>query len=749
MKIETNCKISKPYCPKMSFKHSYTEHVSWGANYIKKNQKANFKLFTFPDTKAVFVEIAKQASTSVGNIKDRIVQLLFTQGAAMGLKSVMPSDDTTEIYPMKKNGNGVFTLNNVPCEKNNPYRFIIQKDETDIRLVKDPYAKKQPNINGWSLIYDQTDYDWQNNSWINGEDKRKITRKPNEKMRGLENLIIEEVNIPTLSIEGSFDKAKEHINHIAEKGIATAVEIMPAENTFSLQWGYDGVDKFAVNEKLGGANKFKELIDYIHGKGLNVIIDMVPNHMGPDGYYINDEAGPYIKGQNDFGLSINYEGANNKYVRDWMVNAALWWLNEFKADGLRLDMTKFCDSDYLLKQIVAEVNYHNPKAFIIAEDGRDNLKSVTEYASHKFSHKKIISMIDKSVENITKGWLTYPNEIGFDSEWDFPFMHELKNTILMPASINLDRLDDRIRNSKYRVKFVMSHDEIGNIDGTRLIPKVIASQLNIFKKMQGSSDTERRQKAAHLSQEFTKLYVTGTLKNMSDEEIHKIAIEHGMNPNARISFEEIELAFNIARAKQKLAMGTVMSVPGPKMYFQGDDELKLSYFKFFREFSDDKEKRAKYPEYVASIIAEKGYDTLEEIARPESVLGSIVPEDNTYSTQMRNFMKDLSTIVKKSKALTLGDIVDTRKDTYNNIHSHLLKQGDEEIIVLKNFGDKFHTKSYKPPILQSGEWEEIFNSDSVEYGGSGYINKGVISTENNDLNIAPNSICILRKINQA
>ena len=88
-------------------------------------------------------------------------------------------------------------------------------------------------------------------------------------MRGLDKLIIDEINIPTVSKEGTFAGAKARIDKIAERGVATAIEIMPVENTYSMQWGYDGVDKFAVNEKLGGAAGLKELIDYAHGKGLN------------------------------------------------------------------------------------------------------------------------------------------------------------------------------------------------------------------------------------------------------------------------------------------------------------------------------------------------------------------------------------------------------------------------------------------------------------------------------------------------
>ncbi len=745
MRIGTDYNVPKAYTYNPNFKRNWAEHVSWGANFVKETGKANFKMFTFKDAKNVFVELAKDSGRKFGNIKDRIVKLLFIQGAAFGLGEVSTQDDATTIYPMNNKGDGVFEVDNIDTKENSSYRFIVQTQDGKFNIVKDAYAKKQPDINGWSEIYDPNGYDWRNTAW--NDSPNRIVRKPNEPMRGLENLIIEEVNIPTLSQEGTFEKARAHIDDIVDRGIATAIEIMPVENTFSLQWGYDGVDKFAVNEKMGDPNKLKELIDYIHGRGLNVIMDMVPNHVGPDGCDLK-ESGPYLKGPNAFGNAINYEGKDNRYVRDWMTNAALWWVNEFKVDGLRLDMTKFCDSDYLLKQIVAEVNHHNPQTFIIAEDGRENQASVTAYQVQPMTHENMLEMIDQSVDNIaTKGWMTYPDNIGFDSEWDFPFMHELKDAVIMPRYLNLDRLDEKIRNSQHRVKFVMSHDEIGNCDGTRLIPKIVASEMGLFYKVDGNSDAEKGQRTAHIAQKLTELYATGKLEQMSPEELHRMAKEMGLNDRKHISASGFERAFNIAKAKQKLAFATVMTIPGPKMYFQGDDDMKLSYFKFFREFSSDEYRRANDPNYLKSILAEKGYDTLEKFARPQSVIGSVIPSDNTYSVQMLNFSKDLSKLVKSSDALLKGNIINTYKDTVHKVHTHHLKYGDEEILVLKHFGEEFHSDSYYITGFPEGNWQEIFNSDKKEYGGFNFVNTGkLINSSSQDLNLAPNSVVILKKV---
>lgn len=755
MKINNNFAITSTN-NRPNFKRNWIEHASWGAKFVQETGKTNFKLFTFPDAKAVFVEVAKKANREFGNIKDRIIQILATQGAAFTISKIFTQDDESQIYPMHNKGEGIFEAENINAEENAKYRYIIVKNNNEINLVKDPYAKKQADINGWSEIYNPNNYEWKATDWFAGKDPRRITRKQNEQLRGLENLIIEEINIPTLSKEGTFEKAKAHIDRIAEKELATAIEIMPVENCFSLQWGYDGVDKFAINEKMGNAAQLKELIDYAHLKGLNVIMDIVPNHIGPDGNYLT-QAGPYIKGAGKFGDIPNYEGKDNKYVRDWMANVALWWADEFKVDGLRLDMTKCCESDYLLKQIIAEVNEHFPNVFMIAEDGRDNKHTVTDYERYENSHENELAMIDQSVDNIAnKRWHTYPNAIGFDSEWDFPLMHELKNAIIEPYKINLDRLDSTIWNSKYRVKYVMSHDEIGNLDGTRLIPKVLANELNIFNRVSGANDAEKGQKAAHVGQKLARFCLENyktyfNFKNLSDEEnktLQEKLKEMGIENLKGLSADKIAEAFETAYAKQKLAIATIMTIPGPKMYFQGDDELNLSYFKFFREFSNDKQKRAKDPNFIQNIINEKGYDTLESIARKDSLLDNIELQENnnrcikSYTTFIRKILDSL----RFNPVLTKGDIINTYKDHTNKIHIHHLKLNDDEALVIKNFGTKFF-ENFGYPNFPNGNWQESFNSDASWFKGSSYINVSRdITQQNQNLRLAPNSVVILKKV---
>ena len=759
--LRTNKNYNRPQQP--AFKRKWQEHVSWGANYIKETGKTNFKLFSFPDAKAVFVEVADKAVAGLSNIKDRLLKIVgitvagagaaaavdTTAGSSQTQPKVKPIDEGSRIYPMEHKGEGVYEVNDTDAKTGDKYRYIIVDKNNEINIVKDPYAKKQENIHGWSSVYNSDNYEWKNTDWIEGKDSRRIVRKPDEPLRGLEKLIIDEVNIPTLTKEGTFESAKARIDKIADRGIATAIELMPVENTFSKQWGYDGVDKFAVNENLGSAAKLKELVDYAHGKGLNVIMDMVPNHMGPDGNYLG-QTGPYIKTSGEFGDLLNYQGENSRYVRDWMANAALWWANEFKVDGIRLDLTKDMDSDYTLREIALELNEHNPDVFVIAEDHRNKMHSLTSYYTpENVTHEEHIEHIDSQIESLRKGWVLPPWSIGIDSEWDSDYKGALINNILAPNGANLDQLDKYLPTSHYRVKYGYSHDEIGNEDGTRLIPKYLVRHFNLFDKVDGFDNASRGQEAAQTAQRLAELVVSEDFDKLSNSKLALEEKERGLN--VFIPKEDLVNAFKAGVAKQKTLMGTVMTTPGPKLYFQGDDEADLSHFKFFRELSDERAKREADPNQIYETFNKKGYDTLEEFARPDSTLGRVKVGGifKDLQSEMIKYNQDLRALIDKYPSIAKGEITGTYKDYANNIHIHKLKYENEETMVIKNYGTGFHHKNYGfGGFPDNSAWEEIFNSDAAEYGGGGYSNAGRqdITSQNQNLSVAPNSIVILKRV---
>ena len=739
-----------------SFGRVWEEHVSWGAKYIKSKGKTDFKLFSFPDAKAVLLEVTKNAKITVSNWWEHAVNVkepekLAVATTAAAIAAISPLDKKTKIYPMENKGNGIFEAEDIDAKPGDGYRYIVVQQNGTLNTVKDPYSKKQENIHGWSSIYDSDNYEWKNTDWIEGKDPRRIKRDPSKALRGLNNLIINEVNIPTLTLEGTFQSAKAKIDEIAEQKNATAIEIMPVENTFSKQWGYDGVDKFAVNEKLGGAVGLKELIDYAHGKGLNVIMDMVPNHVGPEGNYLS-KTGPYKKCSARFGDKLNYEGQDNRYVRDWMTNAALWWANEFKVDGIRFDLTSDADSDWLLRQIVVELNYHNPDVFLIAEDHQNKRHPITSYyENNEISHEDNVNFIDNAIENTRKGFPpTIPWSIGFDSEWDSQYKDAVVKMAMAPNSIQLDDLDKFLPTTHYRVHYAYSHDEIGNWDGTRFIPKYLVAHLNLFNKVNGIDDQEKGQRAAQAAQKLAELIVSKEFETINDEKLHAAEQQFGLH--TFVPKRDLIDVFKTAVGKQRLIFGTVYTTPGPKMFFQGDDEADLSHFKFFREFSGEKRHRESDPMIEQNAIRKYGYDYLEEIARPDSIVGRVKPQGmfENLQKQMKLFTSDLKAVLDNNPVIKNGDIVGTYKDNNHNVHIHHIKDGDDEVLVIKNFGHGFHKNSYEYFGFPNdgSTWAEIFSSDEKKYGGMGYTNhnRNDIDNMNQHLSLAANSFCILKKI---
>lgn len=197
------------------------------------------------------------------------------------------------------------------------YAFLLDDSE---RPLPDPASRWQPDgVHGASRVYDQDAYAWGDAGWPG---------------RALEGGIVYELHVGTFTPGASFDSACARLDHLVSLGV-THVELLPV-NAFNgtWNWGYDGVDWYAVHEPYGGPDGLKRFVDACHARGLAVLLDVVYNHLGPSGAYL-PEFGPYLKaGHNTWGALVNLE---HPEVRRYILDNALMWLRDYHADGLRID----------------------------------------------------------------------------------------------------------------------------------------------------------------------------------------------------------------------------------------------------------------------------------------------------------------------------------------------------------------------------------------------------------------------------
>ncbi|HWQ91459.1 MAG TPA: malto-oligosyltrehalose trehalohydrolase, partial [Clostridia bacterium] len=223
-----------------------------------------------------------------------------------------------QVMPMQPAPNGYFTATVDQVEPG--WRYYYRLGTVD---RPDPASRYQPKgVHGPSEVV-KPNFDWQDSGWAG---------------LPLRDYIIYELHVGTFTPEGTFDAILEQLPSLQELGI-TAIELMPvAQFPGGRNWGYDGVLPFAVQNSYGGPAGLKRLINACHQVGLAVILDVVYNHLGPEGNYL-PEFGPYFSDRyrTPWGQAFNFDGEFSDEVRRFFLENALFWQMEFHIDALRLD----------------------------------------------------------------------------------------------------------------------------------------------------------------------------------------------------------------------------------------------------------------------------------------------------------------------------------------------------------------------------------------------------------------------------
>jgi maltooligosyltrehalose trehalohydrolase len=279
--------------------------------------------------------------------------------ASRSVDVVLYGPDAEAVHPLGREEDGWFAAVVPGAGAGTRYRYRL--DGAD--AYPDPASRSQPDgVHDPSEVVDPSPFRWTDEGWGGVP---------------ADELVIYEVHVGTATGAGTFDALVERLDEIAALG-ATAVEPMPiAEFPGHRNWGYDGVFLYAPESSYGGADGFRRFVDAAHARGLAVILDVVYNHLGPEGNYLHAvTGGQYFTDRHHtpWGDAIDYA---RRPVREFAIQNALHWAHEYHVDGLRMDATHAIldDSDpHLLQELSARVRESLPEGrhfVLIAEDERN------------------------------------------------------------------------------------------------------------------------------------------------------------------------------------------------------------------------------------------------------------------------------------------------------------------------------------------------------------------------------------------
>lgn len=362
--------------------------------------------------------------------------------------------------PFASEGNGYWSVQVPGAKIGDEYKFVIRNGAQPLIWHKNPYASEVVSSSGNAIIHDPA-FDWSGDQF---------------QMPAWNELVVYEIHVGTFSDAtstgpGTFDDILPKLPYLADLGV-NAIEIMPVlQFPMDYSWGYNPADPFAVDSSLGGPQGLMRFVKAAHANGLAVIMDVVYNHFGPgdldlwrfDGWFDDDHNGGIYfydnaRAHTDWGDTRPDYGRPE--VRQFIRDNALFWLDKYRVDGLRLDSIAnirianggdLADGWSLLQWINDEIRARQPWKITIAEDLHND-------------------------EWITKG--TGSGGAGFDSQWDAGFVYPVRQAIVTPNDGDRDMF--AVRDALYhryngdafqRVIYTESHDEVAN--GHERVPEEI------------------------------------------------------------------------------------------------------------------------------------------------------------------------------------------------------------------------------------------------------------------------------------
>lgn len=327
--------------------------------------------------------------------------------------------------------------------------------------LPDPRTKWQPHgVHGPSRVVDLRAFRWTDEAWRGA---------------ALPGSVLYEVNIATFTSEGTFDAAIERLGHLVSLGV-DIVELMPvAAFPGAHGWGYDGAHLFAVHDAYGGPDGLQRFVDSCHARGLGVVLDVVYNHLGPSGNYL-DRFGPYFsdKHQTPWGAGINLDDEGSDEVRRFLRDNTHMWLRDYHIDGLRLDAVHALADDramHLLEELAREVDVlahhvHRP-LFLVAESDLNDPNLITAregggYGLHGQWDDDVHHTLHAMLTGERQGYYCdFGTLAGFAKVWSGAFLHDGTWSTFRGRRHGRPVDTHAIPGSRF-VASLQNHDQVGN-----------------------------------------------------------------------------------------------------------------------------------------------------------------------------------------------------------------------------------------------------------------------------------------------
>jgi maltooligosyltrehalose trehalohydrolase len=303
-----------------------------------------------------------------------------TLGATIGPDGVRfrvwaPAHERVEVHlgegrrePLRPAADGLFETLVPGLQAGARYGFVLDGEGP----FPDPYSRSQPDgVHGLSAVVDPNQYEWHDAAW------------PGLHIQGL---VIYQCHVGTFTPEGTFDSLIRQLPRLKDLGV-TAIEPLPvAEFPGTRNWGYDGVDLFAASHVYGGPEGLRRLVDAAHQHGLGIVLDVVYNHLGPDGNYLRQFSTDYFTDRyhTPWGDAINYDGPRSEWVRRFVIDNARFWIDEYHVDGLRLDATHAiydASPRHILQELSESVRNAAPKPVVLIAETSENAVRYLQPAS--------------------------------------------------------------------------------------------------------------------------------------------------------------------------------------------------------------------------------------------------------------------------------------------------------------------------------------------------------------------------------